>query len=191
MVLLLSVLAACGAASSTEPAAEAEASSAVEESGPVSAPASAQPGTPAEAGVATAEVATPLDFDLATVDGGQLSSASLKGQDVALWFWAPWCPSCNREAPDVADVVATLPDDVTVIGVAGRDQLPPMAEFVDRHGLRNIDHVADLELQIWNEFDIVGQPAWVFIDGQTGEVERILGPLGAAALTEKLTALAA
>lgn len=25
-----------------------------------------------------------------TVDGGQIDFASLEGQDVVLWFWAPW-----------------------------------------------------------------------------------------------------
>ena len=33
---------------------------------------------------------TVLDFEAATVAGGQLAGEDLVGQDLALWFWAPW-----------------------------------------------------------------------------------------------------
>lgn len=32
----------------------------------------------------------PFSFTASTVDGGTLESASLAGQDVVFWFWAPW-----------------------------------------------------------------------------------------------------
>ncbi|MGI9610322.1 MAG: hypothetical protein ACR2NL_08495 [Acidimicrobiia bacterium] len=31
-----------------------------------------------------------LDVTVSTSDGGQLEWGSLEGQDVVLWFWAPW-----------------------------------------------------------------------------------------------------
>lgn len=31
-----------------------------------------------------------LTGDFPTVQGGQIDLASLEGQDVVLWFWAPW-----------------------------------------------------------------------------------------------------
>ncbi len=33
---------------------------------------------------------SPLTFTAATVGGGQIDANSLAGQDVVLWFWAPW-----------------------------------------------------------------------------------------------------
>ena len=30
------------------------------------------------------------DFTVLTSDGGQIEWSSLQGQDVVLWFWAPW-----------------------------------------------------------------------------------------------------
>ncbi len=36
------------------------------------------------------EAGAPLDFTVATADGGQLDFGTLEGRDVVLWFWAPW-----------------------------------------------------------------------------------------------------
>lgn len=57
-----------------------------------------------------------------------------------------------------------------------------MADFVARHGLDHIDHVADVDGEVWALNDIAAQPAWVFIDGETGETEKVFGPLGVEGL---------
>ena len=50
---------------------------------------SASPPTIGEAG--TTELTQPLEPVLVpTASGGQLDFNSLRGQDVLLWFWAPW-----------------------------------------------------------------------------------------------------
>ncbi len=45
-------------------------------------------------GTTTEQAAGPNMADLSgafeTMDGGQLEFGSLEGQDVVLWFWAPW-----------------------------------------------------------------------------------------------------
>ena len=53
-----------------------------------------------------------------------------------------------------------------------------MLEFVDRHGLGDIDHAADVDGVVWGANGIGGQPAWVFIDGQTGAATTKFGALG-------------
>ena len=32
----------------------------------------------------------PLEGEFATLDGASVDLAALEGQDVVLWFWAPW-----------------------------------------------------------------------------------------------------
>jgi hypothetical protein len=66
---------------------------------------------------------------------------------------------------------------VTILGVAGRDDTEAMQAFVDRHGLGQIRHAADLEGLVWERFGVVAQPVWVFIDGETGELRRHVGEL--------------
>jgi hypothetical protein len=64
------VLTACGSGGET---------AAVPESAPVSAPGGETP------------AATNLEAVMVpTADGGELDFNSLRGQDVMLWFWAPW-----------------------------------------------------------------------------------------------------
>lgn len=99
-------------------------------------------------------------------DGSEFAAADLTGEDVVLWLWAPWCSVCNREAPDVAEALGDLPDDVTVIGVAGRDDVGPMQDFVAEHGLHEMTHVVDADGAIWASYGISYQPAWVFIDAE-------------------------
>lgn len=41
-------------------------------------------------GAATADIPRALNFTADLVAGGQISGATLTGNDVALWFWAPW-----------------------------------------------------------------------------------------------------
>ncbi len=52
-------------------------------------PGSASPATSGES-VATDQPTTPEPVFVPTASGGQLDFDSLRGQDVLLWFWAPW-----------------------------------------------------------------------------------------------------
>lgn len=53
-----------------------------------------------------------------------------------------------------------------------------MLEFVDRHDLDTIDHAADVDGVVWDINDVGGQPAWVFVDGETGDATTAFGALG-------------
>lgn len=118
-----------------------------------------------------------LWWTAATLDGDQFAASDLAGENVVLWMWAPWCTVCNREAPEVADALADLPDDVTIVGVAGRDEVGPMREFVAEHGLGSMTHVVDADGSIWASYGISYQPAWVFIaaDGEAAVAAGMLG----------------
>lgn len=64
------------------------------------------------------------DFTAATVDDGTLDATTLEGGPTVLWFWTPWCPTCEAEAPGVADVAEELEGKVDVVGVAGLGERP-------------------------------------------------------------------
>ncbi len=112
-----------------------------------------------------------------TLDGQPFVAADLAGENVLLWMWAPWCSVCNREAPEVADALVVLPDDVTIVGVAGRDEVGPMQDFVAEHGLGSMTHVVDADGSIWASYGISYQPAWVFIAAD-GDAAVAAGTLG-------------
>jgi thiol-disulfide isomerase/thioredoxin len=43
-----------------------------------------------------------LQFTGTTLGGAPFSGAALQGKPAVLWFWTPWCPFCNAEAPGSA-----------------------------------------------------------------------------------------
>lgn len=89
----------------------------------------------------------------------------------------------------VAQVAREFEDRVPVVGVASRDQVEAMQAFVERHDLSHVPHAADVDGEVWERFGITGQPAWVFVDGETGAVTREFGALDEAALSEHLEQL--
>lgn len=81
-------------------------------------------------------------------------------------------------------------DQVNIIGVAGRDTLSDMQNFVSEFGVGGFDHIADEDTEIWTTFGVTSQPAFVFIDDD-GSVETLISSLGRDGLTERVEALAA
>lgn len=71
-----------------------------------------------------------------------------------------------------------LDDNQSLIGIASRDDVEEMQAFVDRHSLGDMVTVEDVSGEVWERFGVFGQPAWVFVDGDTGEAALNLGALG-------------
>ncbi|MBL8775227.1 MAG: redoxin domain-containing protein [Acidimicrobiales bacterium] len=128
-------------------------------------------------------------FTAPTLGGGELASSSFDGQDTVLWFWAPWCTTCRGEADDVVASAAALEGSVEIIGVAGRGDVPEMEDFLSDTGTGDLTHVVDADGAIWSDYGVASQPAYAFID-DSGDVEVVLGALGADGLTERMQALA-
>lgn len=131
---------------------------------PDDAPTSATTGT-----VTEPPVPEKLDFSARTVDGKTFSGASLAGKPAVLWFWAPWCPKCQAEAPTIAEVAGTA-SGVQFVGVAAQDEVPAMRDFVTRFDLGTFPHIADTDAAVWQRFGVTYQPAYAFV-GSNGDIE--------------------
>jgi thiol-disulfide isomerase/thioredoxin len=137
-----------------------------------------------------ASASGPPPFIAPTLTGGELDTASFAGRPTVLWFWAPWCTTCRAEAPNVTEVAAELGDEVDLYGVAGRGEAPAMEEFVDQTGTGALTHAIDDDGAIWSDYGVAAQPAFAFIDAD-GEVDVVIGALGADNLRERMQDLAA
>lgn len=137
------------------------------------------------------EAGTPaqLDFTATTLDGAEFAGESLLGKPAVLWFWAPWCPTCQREAPMVGQAAETHPD-VTFVGVASAAQVPEMKEFVETYPVGSFTHLADTDGAVWRKFGVTKQPAFAFVaaDGQT---ELVKGEVTSVELDRRLDELTA
>ena len=76
---------------------------------------------------------TPIPAPIRTTDGRMLSNDDIAGRAVVLNFWAPWCPPCVREMPEL-DRFARSADgkDALVIGLA-IDEQPAVDKFLAAH----------------------------------------------------------
>lgn len=79
---------------------------------------------------------------------------------------------------------------VQFVGMAGRDEDAAIEQFVSRHGLERIPTTIDRDGSLWAQLGAVGQPTWLFVDGETGRVEKVFGVLGEEGLEERIAALA-
>jgi thiol-disulfide isomerase/thioredoxin len=71
---------------------------------PAGVPATVRAGLGVDA--APGEQAPPLE--VTALDGTKLSLASLRGQVVAVNFWATWCPPCREEMPSILALAKEL-----------------------------------------------------------------------------------
>jgi peroxiredoxin len=135
--------------------------------------------------------ATPahLDFTASTVGGDTFHGEALVGQPVVLWFWAPWCGICARQAPDVRALAEDYAGRATVVGVAGLDDsVDAMQGFIDRNGLQGVTHLADPGGTLWQQFEVTAQSTFVILDETGAVVER--GVTRTAELPPRLDQLA-
>jgi thiol-disulfide isomerase/thioredoxin len=65
----------------------------------------------------TVQLAVAQDWNLKDKDGVHYKLSEQKGKWVLVNFWAPWCPTCLQEMPEL-DALQKQHKDMLVIGVA-------------------------------------------------------------------------
>ena len=133
--------------------------------------------------------AADLNFTGTTLSGGTFNGTSLQGKPAVLWFWTPWCPFCNQEAPSVAAVSAANPA-VTFVGIATRADNAALQGFVSKYGL-NFTNINDADGSIWAMFNVPWQPAYVFLrpDGSSTFVNNPTSAMSQQELSDRVRAL--
>ncbi len=128
-----------------------------------------------------------LDFTAQTLDGRPFSGASLSGRPAVLWFWTPWCPLCQRDAPMVARLAAAHPK-VTFVGVGAQDRPDTLRSFAARYGVDGFTELADTDAAVWARFGVTRQPSYAFLHPD-GRIEVATGSLPEVELSRRLQAL--
>ncbi|MBW0019221.1 MAG: protein disulfide oxidoreductase [Mycobacterium sp.] len=130
-----------------------------------------------------------LQFAGTTLSGAPFNGASLQGRPAVLWFWTPWCPFCNAEAPGVGQVAAANPG-VTFVGIAAHSDVGAMQSFVSKYGL-NFTNLNDADGSIWARYNVPWQPAYVFYraDGSSTFVNNPTSAMSQQELSGRVAAL--
>ena len=126
-----------------------------------------------------------------TVSGSQLDTSDFAGQDLVVWFWAPWCVRCRAEAPTVVEVHNQFGDEVTFLGLPSRsNDISSMERFVNDAGVGGFEHLIDANSAVWRELEVWDQPAWAFVNDD-GTVDVNVGALDSDELSSRIEELLA
>jgi len=72
--------------------------------------------------------------------------------------------------------------------VPSRGGLKEVQEFITAYSVNAFPHVFDENLEIWKNYKIPSQPAWIFVDAE-GNEERVLGGLQLGELRSRISDL--
>ena len=85
------------------------------------------------------------EITLLTIDGKELSLASLRGKPLLLTFWATSCPGCIKEMPHLIELYEELsPRGLEIIGVAMSYDKP--SHVLSMRKARNIPYPVALDI---------------------------------------------
>ncbi len=127
-----------------------------------------------------------LDFSAETLDGGTYEGTQLEGKPAVLWFWAPWCPTCRAQAPNVSELATKYAGEVNVVGVGGLSDATDIRDYA-----KSVDgptHLVDEEGAVWRHFGVTAQSTYVVLDADGQVVAE--GYLDDGDLTAKVADLA-
>ncbi|MGH9185630.1 MAG: TlpA family protein disulfide reductase [Acidimicrobiales bacterium] len=106
--------------------------------------------------------------DLTSGDTVDLHSLAVAGKPTLLWFWAPHCTFCMREAPELLAFAAEHGDAVHILGIGARDDLDLAFGFVDRTDTDTLAMLWDPSGETWIHYGVTNQPTVVVLapDGE-------------------------
>ncbi len=102
-------------------------------------------------------------FELASLDGEEISSQSYLGKPVVLNFWATWCRPCLKEIPTLKAIHRDSPAKVVTIAIdaKGEDIVRP---FVEKHDIDYTVLIGDLD--VFQRYNGSGVPYTLVLDSQ-------------------------
>ena len=124
-------------------------------------------------GTSTVEPDVPVVDVVSLADGStvDLRSLATPGKPTLLWFWAPHCSFCVREAPELLAFDRDHGADVDILGVGAQDSLNEAYEFLDSTATSDLAMVWDASGRSWVHYGVTNQPTVILLgaDGQVAE----------------------
>jgi cytochrome c biogenesis protein CcmG/thiol:disulfide interchange protein DsbE len=122
----------------------------------------------------------------AALQGGPVTTATLRGHAEAIVFFASWCAPCRQEAPAVARFARSSAGHGRLLAIDYEDFGSGPRAFLN-HYHWTFPVLSDPMGTTGDAFGVSnGLPTWIFIDPGGKIVERVSGPLSVASLTSKL-----
>ena len=108
------------------------------------------------------------DFELKDLDGKTVRLSDFRGKDVALVFWASWCPDCREEIPELKALYAgTDRSKLEFVSVSYDRNLETLKNFVKEDelpGVQLFDPAGKKDSGIGADYHIKWIPSLYLID---------------------------
>jgi thiol-disulfide isomerase/thioredoxin len=107
-----------------------------------------------------------LDFTATTLDGDTFEGRELAGEPAVLWWWAPWCPTCRAQIPNLSRLAEDYQGQVSVVGVGGLDSDAAIRHVAGQ--IPFVTHLVDPDGAVWRHFGVTAQSSYTVIaaDGE-------------------------
>ncbi|MGI9155389.1 MAG: TlpA family protein disulfide reductase [Marmoricola sp.] len=116
--------------------------------------------------------AASLDFAATTATGKSFEGSSLSGKPTVFWFWAPWCPTCRAQIPEVSGLARQHAGAVNFVGVGSLDGADKIAGFADLVPGNDITELTDPEGTVWKHFGVTAQSTYLVLDARGEQVAK-------------------
>ncbi len=125
-----------------------------------------------------------------TLEGRPVTVSAMRNSVVLLNFWGTWCGPCLEEIPDLIKLSHRFQSrGLKVIGVTlASGSSDDIRAFTEAHGMDYTVVIGDLD-EVKRQFQVMGFPASVLIDGEGVIRKRYFGPQTEAGLAEDVMPL--
>lgn len=104
------------------------------------------------------------EFELNDLDGDKVSLKDFQGKVVALFFWATWCPYCQKEVPKLIKLNEEFKDrGFEILTIDYKEDVDKLKRFAQRRGI-NYKILIDKTGDVFDLYNIPGLPVVMILD---------------------------
>jgi peroxiredoxin len=105
------------------------------------------------------------EFNLMDLEGNDVFLKDYSGKAIALFFWATWCPYCQKETPRLVKLKQEFGDRLEILAINYKEGITRIENFALKHKI-NYKILLDKKGEVFRLYNILGVPGVIILDKQ-------------------------